>query len=66
MGPHTQTLLHVRPTLAAFLRREARGHSYHPMTGSLSLVFKNGEKRAPDGIMDAFREMVVVDHSCDV
>ena len=53
MGAHAQTLLDARTTAAAFLCREARGHSDNLMTGSLSLIFKNAEKRAPTGVMNA-------------
>jgi hypothetical protein len=62
MGPHTQTLLDECATLVACLCGEARTHSNHLMSGTCSLGFKDSEKRAPRGIHDGFREMVVLDH----
>ena len=63
MGPHAQTLLDVLPTSAALLGREARGDSHHHMTGSLSLIREDVEKRAPTRIMNALGKMVVLHHS---
>ena len=60
--PHTEALLHMLPTAAALLRREARGDSNHPMTSSLSLVGEDHEKRTPTRIIDALGEMMVARH----
>ncbi len=62
MGPDTQTLLYECATLVACLCGEARIHSNHLMSGTCSLGFKDSEKRAPGGIHDGFREVVVLDH----
>ena len=62
MGSHRQTLLHDLTTLVAFLRGETRIDSYHLMTGSCSLIFKNSEKRAPTGVHDALCQGMILDH----
>lgn len=66
MGAHAQAFLDVLPTLAAPLRREARGHSDDLMTGSFSLVFQDTEKRAPTGVVNTLGEMVAAHHPTDV
>src|SRR5262249_13428640 len=62
MGAHTQALLHVLPTPAAFLRGEARRDSDHLMTSSSSLIFKDTEKRAPTRVVNALGQMMVLHH----
>ena len=62
MGSHRQTLLHDLTTLVALLRGETRIDSYHLMTGSCSLIFKNSEKRAPTGVHDALCQGMILDH----
>ncbi len=66
MRPHTQTFLDVLATSTALLRREARGHSDHHMTGSLSLISEDVEKCAPTRIVNALGKMVVLDHTSHV
>ena len=58
--------MHILPTSAAFLCREARGDSHHHMTGSLSLIREDVEKRAPTGVMNAFGQRMVLYHPGDV
>ncbi len=65
MGTHRQTLLHDLSTLVACLRGEVRVDSYHLVTGSLSLILKNSEKRAPTGVHDGFGKLMVLHHSGD-
>ena len=66
MRPHAQALLDVLPASAALLRREARGHSHHHMTGSFSLIREDVEKRAPTRVVNALGEMLVAHHPCHV
>src|SRR5712691_2708008 len=66
MGSHRQRLLHHLPTLVALLRGEARIDSYHLMTSSCSLLFKDVKECAPRGVQDGLREMVILDHPIDV
>ncbi len=65
MRPDTQRLLHNLPTLIAFLRGVAGVHSNDLMSSTLSLGSENIEERAPGGVHDAFREMMVFDHPTD-
>ena len=44
------------------LRREARRDSHHHMTGSLSLVREDVEKRAPTRVVNALGERMVLHH----
>src|SRR5262249_24118765 len=62
MRAHAQTCLDVLSPSVAVLRREARGHSDHLMTSSLSLLFKEVEERAPTGVVKALRERGVLHH----
>src|SRR5215468_5392141 len=62
MRAHAQTFLDVLSTGVAVLPREARGHSDHLMTSSLSLIFKQVEQRAPTGVVKALRESGVLHH----
>ena len=66
MRTDTEGLLNKLPTVTACLGREARVHSDHLMTSSLSLIFKDIEKRTPTGIANGFCEMVVLDHPTDI
>ncbi len=62
MRTNTERLWHDPSTLETLLRRVARVHSNHIMTGSCSLVLKNVEKRAPTSVHDALCQMVVLHH----
>lgn len=66
MGAHTQTLLDICSAPTALPRGEARRDSYHHMTGSLSLVREDVEKRAPTGVVSALGEMTVLRHVCHI
>ncbi len=66
MGTYRQRFLYNFATLVTLLACEARVDSNDLMTSSLSLIFKNIEKRAPAGVHDAFCEMMVFDHAVDV
>ncbi len=66
MSTHGETFLYNLPTLETFLRCEARIDSYHLVTGSLSLILKDGEKRAPTGVTDGFGKGMVLDHPTDM
>ena len=66
MGAHAQTLLDVCATSAALLGREARRNPHHHMTGSLSLIREDVEKRAPTGVVNTLGEMEVARHPMDV
>ena len=66
MSPHTETFLDVLATSAAALRREARRHSNHHMTSSLSLLREDVEERAPTGVMNAFGEVMITRHPCHI
>ncbi len=66
MSTHTERLLHNLCALVALLGGEARVDSYHVMTGSCSLVFKDIEKCAPTGIQDAFGKGMIFHHAADV
>ena len=66
MGTHRQGFLYDLPTRETLLGSEARIDSDHLMTGSLSLLLKESEKRAPTGVTDGFREGMVLDHPTDV
>ncbi len=62
MGSHRQRFLYDLPTLVTVLRGEARVHSYHVMTSSCSLIFKDVEKRAPTGVHDALCQGMILHH----
>ncbi len=62
MGTHRQTLLDDLTTVVTVLRGEARVDSYHLMTSSCSLFFKDVEKCAPTGVHDALGERMVLHH----
>ncbi len=47
MGTHRQTLLYDLTTVVTVLRGEARVDSYHLMTSSFSLFFKDAHGFAP-------------------
>ncbi len=66
MRTDTEGLSNKLPTMTACLCREARVHSDHLMTSSLSLIFKDIEKRTPTGIANGFCEMVILDHPTDI
>ena len=63
MGAHTQTLLDVRATSAAFLCREARQDPDHHMTNSCSPIREDREKRSPTCVVNALGEMIISYHS---
>lgn len=65
MGSYRQTLLNDFPTLVTLLAGETRVHSYDLMPSTCSLCTENIEKRAPTGVHDGFREMVIFDHMTD-
>ena len=62
MSTNRQTRVHDLTACVAFLRGEARIDSYHPMTSSLSLIFKDTEERAPTGVVNALSELLVASH----
>src|SRR5712692_2381896 len=62
MGTHRQTLLDDLATVVTVLRGEARVDSYHLMTRSFSLFFKDVEKCTPTGVHDALCERMVLHH----
>src|SRR6202165_226829 len=62
MSTYRQTLFHDLTALVAFLRGEARIDSYHLMTSSFSLLFKDIEKCAPTGIQDALCQGMILHH----
>src|SRR5713101_3877961 len=62
MRTNRQTLLHDFTALVAFLRGEAWVHSYHVMTSSLSLVFKDIEECAPTSVHDALCQRLILHH----
>jgi hypothetical protein len=66
MGTHRQTFLYDLPTRETLLGSEARVDSNDLMTSSLSLIFKNSEKRAPTCVHDALCQMMVFDHAVDI
>jgi hypothetical protein len=62
MGTHRQTLLYDLATVVTVLRGEVWVDSYHLMTSSCSLFFKDVEKCAPTGVHDALCERMVLHH----
>lgn len=66
MSSHREALLDVLPASAALLRREARGDSYHRMTGSLSLIREDSENCAPTGVVNALGQVMVSHHPSDM
>ena len=62
MGSYRQTLLYDLATVVALLRGEARIDSYHPMTSSCSLFFKDVEECAPTSVHDALCQGMILDH----
>ena len=62
MSSYRQRFLDDLATLVTFLAGEARVHSYHLMTSSCSLLFKDVEECAPTGVHDALREGMVLYH----
>ncbi len=66
MGTHRKRLLHDLPTLETLLGGEARVDSHDLMSSILSFGFKDIEERAPTGIHNGFRQVVVLDHPTDV
>ncbi len=65
MSTHRKRLLHDFPTVETLLGGEARVDSNHTMTSSLSLLSEDVEKRAPTGIHDTFRKVMVFHHVVD-
>src|SRR5712691_84469 len=59
MSTYRQTLLHDLTAGVAFLTGEARIDSYHLMTSSRSLLFKDIKECAPTGVHNALSEMVI-------
>src|SRR5947209_10810347 len=66
MRPNAQTLLNDLPAPRAFLCGVARAHSYHLMTSSFSLIFKDIEERTPTRVHDAFCQVVIFHHVGDL
>ena len=62
MRTNTQRLLDQGVAVEAFLCREARVHSNDLMSGTCSLGSEYIEKRAPTGIENGLREMMVFHH----
>jgi hypothetical protein len=62
VSTYRQTLVHDLTACVAFLRGEARIDSYHLMTSSSSLLFKEIEKCAPTGIKDALCQRMILNH----
>ena len=65
MSTNRKGLLNKFPTIAACLCGKARVDSDYLMTGSRSLILKNSEKRAPTGVHDGFRKVMVLYHIAD-
>src|SRR6185369_1619507 len=65
-GADAQALLDVLATPAACLRGEARRDADDVMTGSLSLIVKDTEKRAPTGVVNALGQVMGLHHPCHV
>ncbi len=66
MGSYRQTLLYDLPTLVTLLACETRAHSCDLMPSTCSLGREDSEKRAPTGVHDGFREMVIFHHIADL
>ncbi len=66
MGPHRQRLLDDFPALRAGLRSITGVHSDYLMSSTLSLGFKDIEKRTPTGVHDALSEMMVFHHPLNI
>src|SRR2546423_737194 len=66
MGSYRQTLLYDLPTLVTLLACETRAHSWDLMPSTCSLGREESEKRAPTGVHDGFREMVIFHHMADL
>ena len=62
MGSYRQRFLYNLSTAIAFLRSETWVHSNDLMSSTFSLGFKDVEERAPGGVHDGFREMVILHH----
>jgi len=60
MGSHRERLLHDFSTSGTLLRGEVGIHSYHMMTSSLSLVFKDSEECTPTGVHDALCQRMIL------
>ncbi len=65
MGSYRQTLLYNLPTVVTPLAGETRVHSYDLVPSTCSLCTENSEERAPAGVHDGFRKMVVFHHVAD-
>ena len=65
VSANREGLLNQLPTRATCLGRETRVDSDHTMTSSLSLLSEDSEKRAPTGVHDALRQVMVLDHLVD-
>src|SRR5438270_5307975 len=66
MGTHRQTLLDQFTAAEALLCGEAGVHSDDLMSGAFSLGSQDIEKRAPTGVQDRLRQMMVFHHSGDL
>lgn len=66
MGTHRQTLLDQFTAVEAFLCGEAGVHSDDLMSGTFSLGSQDIEKRAPTGVQDRLRQMMVFHHGGDL
>ena len=66
MSANRQRLLHKFATLVTCLSGEAGIDSYHLMTSSFSLIFKDGEEGTPTGVHDGFGQMMIFHHIGDL
>lgn len=66
MGSYRQTFLYNLPALVTLLTGETRVHSDHTMSSTCSLGSEDVEERAPGGVYDGFRKMMVLHHVEDM
>ena len=51
-----------RPTASTHLAGTGRRRSYYPLPGAYGLESEDGQERRPARVIDAFREVMVLDH----
>ncbi len=61
MGTDREAFLHDLPTLVTLLTSEARVHSNNLMSSTCSLGSEDVEERAPTGVENGLRQMMVLD-----
>jgi len=66
VSANTQGLLNKFSAVIACLCGIAGVHSYDLMTSSCSLLFKDSQERAPTGVQNGFRQMVIFHHIRDL